>query len=295
MAGGARDVLRRLVVDWADWRDCVREGGRIRLRMALQAERVHIADVQQARVGRAVRRVAAHAAFRLHDRVLIGKRAGRLAVALRANGILVGGRTKILAVKRAVRIVAVAAGDEAFLDAVMKGLRKRGLNVGVALEAKLRLLGFEQMLRRFGGMDAVAAGAADALLCVLRAREVGVRPAVAAQAGLVDLRGRHFGEAANLRDVAPALDVRLARTMAAFAGDAFTGVLEREPGVRIGSEFLHDIFVAGGAGVLPDKVGGLRCRLLCGRRGGLLTRTCGQRHPVSREPGQEQKTCHAGY
>src|SRR6185312_459388 len=168
--------------------------------MALEAQRVHVAHVQQARVGRTVRRVAADTTFRLDHRMLIGERAGRLAVAFRADRILVGGRAKILAVKRAVRIVAVAARDQAFLDAVMEGLRKRGLDVGVARKAKLRLLGLEQMLRRLGGVHAVATGAADALPCMLRAREVGVRPAVAAQAGRVDLRGRHFGEAANLRN-----------------------------------------------------------------------------------------------
>ena len=82
-------------------------------------------------------------------------------------------------------------------------------------------------------VDAVAAEAADVGLGMRRAIEVRVRAGVAAQAGVIDLFGAQLAEAANLRDIATALDVGLARSVAAFAGHALAGMFESETGMRI--------------------------------------------------------------
>ncbi len=52
---------------------------------------------------RAVRRVAADAAFRLHRSVLEDERPARLGVALGADRVLIGGGLQVVAIERAVR------------------------------------------------------------------------------------------------------------------------------------------------------------------------------------------------
>jgi hypothetical protein len=87
---------------------------------------------------------------------------------------------------------------------------------------------------------------------------------MAAEAGLIGLFGAELVEAANLRDVATALDVSLARSVTAFAGHALAGMFESETGMRIVSEFLHDIRVTSGAGILTDEIRRVGCRLRLG-------------------------------
>jgi len=109
VAVGAGDILRSLAMHRSSRRYRARESRGIRGRVALQAEHVYVAHVQQARIGRAVRRVAGRAALSLHNWVLIDKGASRLGMALGADCILIGGALQILFLESSVRIVAIAA------------------------------------------------------------------------------------------------------------------------------------------------------------------------------------------
>ena len=89
--------------------------------MARQAQQVHVADLQQMSVGRAVRRVAGLAAFHLHRLMLEYERAALIGVAREANGVLRRGGSHLLRRDRAVRVVAVAALNQPLVHAMMKG------------------------------------------------------------------------------------------------------------------------------------------------------------------------------
>ena len=112
-------------------------------RVAPEAQRVQIANVQQARVGRSVRRVARDAALGLDYGMLKDKRTCGLGVALGADRVLIGSRLQLLAFESAMRIVTIAAAQQPFIDFVMERLREGWFHVGVAGVAKLRLRDFE--------------------------------------------------------------------------------------------------------------------------------------------------------
>jgi len=232
--------------------------------MALVAEHVDGRHVQQPRVLRTVGRVAAHATLSLDRSVLVHKGSARLGVALGADGILIGRSPEVVGLEGAVRIVAVAAADRAFIHRMVEGHIEGGLLIAVALEAELGLFCLKQLLGRFRSVDAVAAQAADVRFGMRGAIEVGMGAGVAAEAGVIDLLRAEFFEALDLRDVATAIDVSLAGTVAALAGDAFALVLEGETGVGIRSEVLRDIRVTSGAGFLTDEVRRIHCRLWLG-------------------------------
>ncbi len=77
--------------------------------MALQAEAVHVAAYEQARIRRSVRRMARGAALSLDGRVLVSERPEGVDVALGADRILGRTNTKLVRLEGAVRIVAVTA------------------------------------------------------------------------------------------------------------------------------------------------------------------------------------------
>ena len=84
--------------------------------------------------------MAADAATDLYHRMLKGKWAGSVGVALGADHVLVVSRSQLLALESAVRIVAIRAAHQALIDLVVKGLRESGTDILVAGEAKSRLL-----------------------------------------------------------------------------------------------------------------------------------------------------------
>ena len=151
-------ILGGLVVE----RRCTRRREIHRGRVALQAKRVHVAHVQQARIRGAVRRVATDAAFCLEHWMLINERSSRLHVALGANGILVSGGPELNALERTMGIMAVGALHQTFRDLVMEGLGESHLYVGMAVFAELRLRNFEQVSLTLELVNAVATDAAYA-------------------------------------------------------------------------------------------------------------------------------------
>ena len=77
---------------------------------------------------------------------------------------------------------------------------------------------------------------------------------MAAQALGVHLFGRGLGGIEDLRHVAAALHVRLARAVAVLAGHAVVAVQQSHLGVRVGGKFLGHLFMAGGAGLATHKI-----------------------------------------
>lgn len=110
--------------------------------MALQAERIHITPRQQARIGRSMREVAGGATLGLHRWMFENEWAGGLRMALHAYRVLIGCRLQPLLLKRSVRIVAIAAAHQPFIDLVMKGLGEIRLDIRMApvTERRLRCL-----------------------------------------------------------------------------------------------------------------------------------------------------------
>ena len=232
--------------------------------MAGVAQVVDARHVQEPCVLRTVRTVATHAAFCLYRGMLVDKWPTHLRVALGADQIRVISGAQVALLESAVHVMAICALDQAFIDLVVEWHIECRLGVGVALEAELGLFCLKQLLGRFRSVDAVAAQAADVRFGMRGAIEVGMGAGVAAEAGVIDLLRAEFFEALDLRDVATAIDVSLAGTVAALAGDAFALVLEGETGVGIRSEVLRDIRVTSGAGFLTDEVRRIHCRLWLG-------------------------------
>lgn len=264
--------------------------------MALVAERVDRRHVQQASILRSVGRVAADAALGLDGSMLIHKRPARFGVALCADGILIGGGFEVVRLEGAVWIVAIAAANRAFVHRMVERHIECRLLIAMALEAELGLFGLEQALRSFGMVDAVAAEAADAGFGMRGTLEIRMGAGVAAQAGGTGIFGAEFVEAADLGDIASAIDVSFAGSVTAFAGHAFTGMFEGEAGVGIAGigKFFDHIGVTSGASLLTDEVRRVVCRLRLGSGRWLLAAGGSERQPGSCEPGQKQKKRHAG-
>ncbi len=87
-------------------------------RVALQAQQVDLGALQQARIGRTMRRVAGDAAFGLDRLVLERERTRLVGVALEADFILRRRRPQLLGQKSAVLVVAVGALHQSLVDAM---------------------------------------------------------------------------------------------------------------------------------------------------------------------------------
>jgi len=232
--------------------------------------------------------MAGQAALRLDRGMFVNEGPTCLGVALSADHVLIGSGLEIVVAEGAVWIVAIAAANRAFVHWMVEGHVECGFLIAVAREAELGLFGLQQVLRSFRLVNAVAAEATDVGLGVRGAIEIRVRTGMAAQAGGAGFFGAEFVEAADLGDIATTLNVGLARSVAALAGDAFALMLEGETGVgivRIGKFFDH-IGVTRGAGLLADEIGRVRCRLRLGSCRLLLANAGREREPGSCEPGQ---------
>jgi hypothetical protein len=118
--------------------------------MALQTELPAFPTNQQHSIGRAMRVMAADAAFHLGSRVLMNEGATFLNMATHAGFRLrfhQAGR-----IRGAVRAVAIRALHQSFRDAVVYGLRELRADRGVAGVAKLRLGRLEQRTLQPAGL-----------------------------------------------------------------------------------------------------------------------------------------------
>jgi len=257
---------RVLVVE----RRSARRAAEARSCVALQAEKVHIADLQHVRVRAAVRQMARLASIHLDGLVLIDKRPLLFGVALKANLVLIRSEAYLLRASRPVHVVAIAALDEPFIDAVMEWHLELGLLREVAGVAEFGLGLDEEKFLRFGVVRGVARDAAHPVLGVYGIDGIHVFGAagVACQAARVDFFHGDALEGEDLGDVAAARDVFRTGTVTGFAtlmSRTFLGVQSRLP-VRGFFPIVIDIGVAGLADLRAHIGGpGLRVRRLGGR------------------------------
>jgi hypothetical protein len=92
--------------------------------MALQAKRIYIGHVEQARIGGAMGRVADGTALGFDHWMFVNEGAHRVRVALHTDSVLISRRPKLLGLKCAMRIMTVAARHQSFIHFVMKRLRE---------------------------------------------------------------------------------------------------------------------------------------------------------------------------
>ena len=190
-----------------------------RLRVALQAEHVYVADLQHMRIGTTVRNVARLASLDLYGFMLEHVRTLFVRMALKAHKILGGRGSHLFWFHRSVHVVAVAALNQAFIYPVVKRHLELGFLSQMAGEAKFRLGFCKQKVRFFAVMGRVAGDATHAVLGMLRIDCVHVLRAagVAGQATVVDFLCRGFLEGEYLGDVTTARNVSRTGPVAIFA------------------------------------------------------------------------------
>ena len=267
-------VLSGLVVE----RRCagrIGEGGG----MAREAQQVHIADLQQVSVGRAVRRVARVAAFDLHRLMFEYKRAALVGVTRVADNVLRRGCPHLLGRDGAVRIVAVGALDEILIHAMVERHLELRFLLQVARITKLRLRLDEQELRLRGVVRRVARNATDVVFGMDRIDGFHVLNAtgMAGQATVVDFLGGVILEDEDLGFIAAALDVSQAGAVASFASLMRRAALGVQGGLPVRSflPIIVEVLMAGLASLGSHVPCGGVLRRVSGRSGFRRRARCG--------------------
>jgi hypothetical protein len=167
--------------------------------------------------------MAGGTAVNLYDRVLEDKWAGLVRVALVANGVARGRGAKLARLESAVRIVAISAIYNAFVDAMVERTGECLLHLQMARKTEFGLLLPQKVLSFLGIVRIVAVGAADIVLKVRGAAEVRVFSAVlvTAQAARADFFGGRVFEREGLGFVAAAFHVFLTGAVARFTAVPF--------------------------------------------------------------------------
>jgi hypothetical protein len=134
--------------------------------MALQAQYVHVTELQHVRVRRPVGHMAGRAALGFYRRMFEDERAVLVDMTLKADRVLTGGDTYLLGARGAVRVMAIRALNETFVYTMMKRHGKLRLLLQVAGIAKLRLRFNQQEVLILCMVRRVAGDAADVVLPV---------------------------------------------------------------------------------------------------------------------------------
>ena len=118
--------------------------------------------------------------------MLKGEWARFICMASETHLVLGGGGAQLMSIEPTVRIMAIAAGNQALIHLVVKRLGEISFHFQVASEAERRLRRLQELMLNFWSVGRVAIQAADVVLQVLRAQEVAVLFAefVAAQTAL---------------------------------------------------------------------------------------------------------------
>lgn len=163
--------------------------------------------------------MATGATFLLHRNVFKDERPHRFGMAISADGELACCGAQLPSNKAAMRIVAITAGNQAYIHAMPVWSLKLGFLRGVTSVAQQRLLRFEQVIGLGGMMRGMATQASDSILQMNGAHEVHVFQAafMALQAAFACLLGRELGETNDLRLIAAAFHMRRSRPVAVFA------------------------------------------------------------------------------
>jgi len=142
--------------------------------VALQAQQVHVAQLQHVRIRSAVHQVAGLAAVNLHGRVFVHKRPLLIRVAGEADLILRRGSSHLFGPHRAMRVVAVGALHQALVHAVVERHIELRLLRQMARIAKLGLGLHQQEIGVFTVVRRMAGDATDLVPRVLGVERVHV-------------------------------------------------------------------------------------------------------------------------
>jgi hypothetical protein len=158
----------------------------------LQTEKIDVAQLEHVRIGAAVGQMAGVATIGLDGLVLVDEWALLVGVTFEADSILRRGSPYLFGLHGAVDIMAIAALDQALIDAMMEGHFKLGFLLEVASVAELGLRFLQKELVRLRVVGRVARGAANVVLGVLGVYGVHVLRTtdVAGEAASVDILGR---------------------------------------------------------------------------------------------------------
>src|SRR5271156_1934860 len=177
--------------------------------VALQAQQVHIAQLQHVRIGSAVHQMAGLAPIDLYRLVFEYKRSLFVRVALEADRILCGGGSHLLGPHCAVGIVADSTLDEDFVHSMMEGHVAFSLLRAMARIANLGLRLQQQEIGVFAVVRRMAGNATDLVPRVLGVDRIHVLRAarMAGHATVVDFLCRRILEGEYLGDVTAACNV----------------------------------------------------------------------------------------
>ena len=262
-----------------------------RIGVTLEAEQVHGADFQHPWVSRTVRTMTTLASLGLHWYMLVDERPLFVSVALVANLVSTWQRADLTQVGSAVRIVAVAALDESFIDSVVIGPAEIRARRGMTAVTKLGLFLNQQILRLLSEMGRVAVEASDVAIAMGRLAEVSLLLAgsMATEATCARLLARETLEADDLADVPAPIDVSGARPVTVLT-TVLAFFQEREV-ARTFKVLVVNIVMAGLAGVRSDVRTRRRIRSTLARcRLHLLSvnRTVREKHPESEQKHRNQ-------
>ena len=182
-------------------------------------------------------------------------------MALEADGIACRISPQLLGPERTMRIVAIVALNETFIDPVMKGTSELGAHVHMARIAKLRGFHFHQKLGFLGMVWRVAVDTGHAIGQVRRTVVVSVfiRVLMATQAACAGLLRSSILEGEDLGLVASTIHVLFTGAMTGFAAMPLGALLNIKSSyeVRRGFVILEEVFrghvfVAGFADLCAD-------------------------------------------
>src|SRR5215469_4427462 len=192
--------------------------------------------------------------------VLVDKGSLFIRMAFVANLVIAVSAAELACQKASMRVVAVAALEQSFVDAMMKWPGELGPDIQMAAIAEIWSSFLQQELLLFGVVRVVAIGATYAALQVSRTSIVVVLLAVlvAIEAARADLRGGRILKCEDLRFIATAVHMSLAGPVTRFAtlpfGSRVSIELSGHGGHKMRSVFeaFGDFVMAGFACIGPD-------------------------------------------
>jgi len=207
-------------------RGAARKG--LREGMAFEAELADVTASEHARVGGAVGLMACVAGLHANGCMFKREGAALVGVARIAGDFVAHALLDVARGRHAVRIMAIAAMDGALRELVAEGPFKGGADSRMARGAE----GIAGPLH-IGGVDAVAAGAGDAVAGVggLKAMGLALIGGVAAEAGAVDGVGLAAGEDFEFGGV-ECFDVGETGSVTGLAGAALVSFIGKSGGLR---------------------------------------------------------------
>ena len=217
--------------------------------MALQANDVQIAGLNQSGIRRTVWRMAGHATLGFDRLVLKNKGSLFVRMAGVADLISRGCRAQLLADKSAVRVVTIRALNQSLFHPMVERHVELRFDLLVTAVTQSGLsLGQEELILH-STVNGVATQAAQVILAMRRAGKVHVISArrVAFQAALVDFLCRRSFETENLLGIAGIVDMAGSRPVAGFASLLGGTTMSIKCGfpVRGFVEVVENILVAG--------------------------------------------------